>query len=275
MRKACLILIALVLMVSVIVPSVQVHATTEEHSGACGDNLTWEYDGGVLTISGTGPMWDEPEGWEYLDVQKVILEDGVTSIGQFAFSSCGMTEVSIPNSVTVIAAGAFYKCWKLAEIVIPESVTQIGDRAFEDCSSLKKATIQGNIQALEPRTFYMCVELTQVALPASLTSIGDYAFKSCIEMEALAIPEGVTKIGAKAFDYCKKLTQISMPNSMASIASDAFTDCARLQYNTYENSDYLGNESNPYAALIRGTYNDPPVIHPDTKLIAAHAFKSR
>ena len=115
----------------------------------CGDNLTWSYNEGTITISGTGDMYDYSNNsvrfWnqgdtDITDIKKIIIEEGVTSIGEFAFGwaqvDCPVTEVIISNTVARIGKYAFWCCSSLTSIIIPESVTSIGWEAFNGCSSL-------------------------------------------------------------------------------------------------------------------------------------------
>lgn len=118
-----------------------------EKSGTCGANLKWKLtDEGVLTITGTGKMKD----WDYNNhspwhtdksVKQVIIDDGVTTIGEWAFRGCSsLTSVTIPNSVTTIGEEAFRDCSSLTSITIPNSVTTIGESAFQQCKNIKQIT---------------------------------------------------------------------------------------------------------------------------------------
>ena len=181
-----------------------------EESGTCGPNLRWHLtDNGVLTISGKGEMNDYSANyfenrapWRGYDIKRIIIGDGVTTIGVYAFAGCSsLTSVTIPNSVTTIGEEAFEGCRALTSVTIPNSVTKIGDSAFEDCSAL-----------------------TSVTIPNSVTKIGDRAFEYCRALTSVTIPNSVTKIGDHAFDYCSALISVTIPNSVTTIGEDAFTN---------------------------------------------------
>ena len=114
-------------------------------SGSCGSNLTWELDSdGTLTISGTGEMNYYNTPWESnrSEIKKVILKNGVTSIGDYAFRDCSnMTSVTIPKGVKSIGSRAFYNCSRLTSVTIPDSVTSIGSYAFGACNNIKEVHI--------------------------------------------------------------------------------------------------------------------------------------
>jgi len=91
-------------------------------SGQCGENVMWHFDGsGVLTISGTGEMYytEYPEYYDFCEeIEKIIIEQGVTSISDYAFSSMEyLTQVSIPASVTHIGTAAFNECSSLETVI--------------------------------------------------------------------------------------------------------------------------------------------------------------
>ncbi len=177
-------------------------------TGTCGDNLTWEYDGnGVLTISGTGDMYDYDDLTNYspwnrfmLDLKKVIIENGVTSIGKSAFSSySNLTEISIPDSVVVIGESAFSSCSNLTEIFIPDSVVVIGEFAFSSCSNLTEISIPNGVDSIPYGAFIYCSGLTKVSISDSVVSIQGAAFNGCSTLTSVIIPKNVKSIGFSAF----------------------------------------------------------------------------
>ena len=132
-------------------------------SGSCGKKVTYTLsDDGVLTILGTGAMTNftytdndesnRPWHSERESIRKVVIEEGVTSIGNFAFSFCNVQEVTIPSTVTSIGKRAFMGT-PLSSVVIPEGVKTIGENAFWRCTSLQTVTV-----------------------PASTTELGNHAF---------------------------------------------------------------------------------------------------
>ena len=86
-------------------------------------------------------------------IKSVTISDGIKSIGKNAFYSCGITEVSIPSSVTVIENRAFAGCTVLPEITIPDSVESIGEQAFTGCYKLEKVTIGDGVKSLGNEAF--------------------------------------------------------------------------------------------------------------------------
>ncbi|MDY6398761.1 MAG: leucine-rich repeat protein [Treponema sp.] len=143
-------------------------------------------------------------------ITDLVIPEGVTSIGKYAFSWCsGLESVVIPSSVTSIGKYAFRGCSGLKSVTIPSSVTSIWDYAFKDCSGLKSVTIPGSVTSMGKEAFSWCSGLESVTLSEGLRSIGEYAFWGCSGLESVTIPSSVTSIRQYAFDGCSKLTSLT------------------------------------------------------------------
>ena len=170
-------------------------------------------------------------------IKTVVIKDGVTNIGSFAFYECkNLTSVEIPNSVTSIGDDAFSYCENLASIEIPNSVTSIGDYAFEQCYGLTSVTIPNSVTSIGDWAFYFCSSLTSVKIPSSVTSIGDRVFLYCKNLTSVEIPNSITSIGDRAFCNCENLTSAIIPNSVTSIGESVFSGCQSLTSVTIPNS---------------------------------------
>ena len=254
--------------------------------GTCGDkgdNLGWVLtEDGTLTISGEGEMENysakELDGkycttasWGVYreQITLVVLEPGVTGIGEYAFRGCSsltsvtisegatsigleafcdcgsLTSVTIPDGVTSIGDRAFYGCSNLTSVTIPESVTSIGSSAFLGCRSLTSVKIPEGVASIDDQVFRDCSSLASVTVPESITSIGNYAFLGCNSLTSVMIPDGVTSIGDSAFQDCSSLTSVTIPGSVTSIGEYAFNYCSSLTSVTISE----GVASIPYRAF--------------------------
>ena len=148
-------------------------------------------------------------------------------------------------------------------------VKSIGFSAFIDCTHITEVTIPGSVTTIGINAFHGCTGLTYAVISDGVTTIGSSAFGGCENLTSIVIPDSVTTIERHAFDGCNSLTSVRIPDGVTYISASSFNGCAKLQYNVYESGKYLGNESNPYYALI-DTGVDMPLnftIHPDTKII--------
>ncbi|MCR4586592.1 MAG: leucine-rich repeat protein [Lachnospiraceae bacterium] len=201
--------------------------------GSCGNNVRWDLDDeGVLTISGTGPMYNYALGsplWEKNKVKKVVIESGVTNIAKHAFYyNTRCTSIEIPSSVTSIGYEAFHGCSSLTTIEIPSSVTSIENEVFRGCSSLTTIEIPSSITSIGDYAFADCSSLNSIEIPSSVTSIGAWAFSGCSSLSSIEIPSSITSIGERLFYGCSRLTNIVIPTSVTSIGSGAFYGCSSL-----------------------------------------------
>ena len=204
------------------------------HSGNCGangNNLTWILDDtGLLTISGTGEMAD----WTYnsislpwydykSNIKTVIIEDGVTRVGDYAFDRSGLTSVTIPDSVISIGESAFSGCLNLTSVTIPNNVTTIEEYAFDSSG------------------------LTSVIIGNSVTTIGSYAFYNCLFTE-LNIPDSVENLGGFVFSWCPNLKNATIGKNHA-FDTSLFDGCQNL-------INIKANENNENYSSIDGVLFD-------------------
>ncbi len=171
-----------ILMIIALVALLWCGAVFAEAAGTDGD-IAWTLSNdGLLTISGSGAMKDYSMDFvngEFITsahwgtgMTHVVVEAGVTSIGNYAFYGCSnLTSITIPNSVTSIGNSAFCNCRCLANVAIPDGVTSIGDSAFSNCSSLTSVTIPNNVSSIRSHAFYNCSNLISIMIPDSVTNI--------------------------------------------------------------------------------------------------------
>ncbi len=202
-------------------------------TGSCGDNVTYSiYSDMTMVISGTGAMTDfvvDGEGVITRDnndywtqVKTVTIEEGVTSIGAYAFSYCAeLTSVTIPSSVTKIQQCAFRDCTSLASLTIPSSVTIIRDRAFENTAWYNNQP-DGLIYLNDFAYKYKgeMPESSSIAIRNGTVIISEYAFYDCAGLASVTIPNSVRYIGELAFS-CPNLSSIYVESETpASIYTD-------------------------------------------------------
>ena len=204
----------------------QVQANAGKTSGTCGASLKWNYNTSscVLTISGSGAMkkwsFSDAKPWETYKkkIKKVIINDGVTSIGDYAFNQhSGITHVTIPTSVKSIGISAFESCTALTELYIPDSVTYIGDGAFCACHCLKKITIPATAKVASDCIFLVngCSSLTEIAIPNTVKEIGFAAFGGCSSLKSIIVPKSIQVVYKQAFSGCEQLKDVYYAGSQS------------------------------------------------------------
>ncbi len=250
-------------------------------SGTCGNDLTWTLDAdGLLSISGTGDMDNYTNVYEYGGtdyeliptpwygyedaIKTVKINNGVTSIGEFAFSYfTAISDIYISSDVVYIGQCAFSGCTSLESITIPDSVISIGECAFSGCTSLTSINLPNSLTYIERGLVWGCNNLTAIDIPKSVTTIGEYAFDNCIALTNIVIPESVTDIEKNAFSYCSSLSDITIPNSVINIGESAFEGCTSLTSITIpKNVQNIGQQAFGWCSNLTEIYflGDAPEI---------------
>ena len=207
-------------------------------SGSCGDNVTWSYDANscTLTISGSGDMEDYDATYDRDDetyynptypwpssVAKLVVKDGVTRLGSFAF----------------------YKCTSLVEVSLPESIGAFGSYCFAECSQLISLTIPSKVTVIPQGFCSGCKKITAINIPSGVTRINKNAFLTT-GITTLTIPTSVVYIG----------TEIGNINYVTYKGSK--TQWEKIEFGSYNN--FEPTSRNTYApAWDEGTFNNSQI----------------
>ena len=171
-------------------------------SGKCGDNVNYTYNAstGAVIISGTGKMW----GTVYLDddenecsvftntnITSVIIQSGVTDIGDFMFKDCSkLKSIRIANTVVNIGTEALLGCNGLTSIIVDSGNAKYDSR--NQCNAI--------IETATNTLIYGC---KNTVIPNTVTNIGDEAFRGCDGLTSITIPNSVTEIDTNSFYGCE------------------------------------------------------------------------
>ena len=172
-------------------------------------------------------------------IEKVEIPDTVTIIEAGAFGNCvSLTQIKIPDNVVKIGSTAFISCKKLQDIKLPKSLKSIGAWAFYDCDGLEEINVPCNIEEI-PNTFYWgnwrygcifkeCDNLKKINFDEGIKTVPSI-FGDCKSLESVEIPDTVTTIGDGAFSDCINLGNVKIPDSVTKIGSTAFISCEKLK----------------------------------------------
>ena len=277
MKKVISLFLSLTMLLS-IVSVVDFSAYASVKTGKCGDNLKYSLDTetGVLTIRGTGAMYNytmtmtssgsncSSPFYNNRQIKRVIIESGVTSVGNIAFCACmNLMSVAIPDSMINIGDSAFaagiskvdyngtvfqWKTIKIgsgndklknAIIICTDDVIGNGNTVTIDNLKYKinndyTASLVGYTDS--PKNLVIPKNISYESGKFKVTSIGNYAFDKCTSLTSVTIPDSVTSIGNFAFNGCRSLTDVTIGNSVTSIGEYAFNGCTSLTNVTIPNS---------------------------------------
>lgn len=203
-----------------------------DDNNKCGENLTWEFKGGTLSIDGTGDMYDYSEDYlapwseHCVEITNVTISDGVTSIGSYAFCYCSVKSITLPFGLKHIGSSAFSNCPNIQQINIPDSVEYIDPYAFSCCKGLHTVQLPASLTLISEELFAECDNLRNLSIPGSVTEIGANAFLRCTAFILEKLPAGIKSIGAAAFANCGNIESLALPGTLESIGEAAFNGTA-------------------------------------------------
>ena len=182
----------------------------------------------------------------------VNIADGAVTINAQAFDTCRkITDITFPDTLSVIGKTAFYGCSKLnfeslsknlkeigehafgncsgiTNLVLPESLVTVDLYAFYGCSGLKSLVFSSEIKNWSSRTFEACSNLESVELLASIKTIPSGTFENCRSLKNVSLGNALERIGSDAFKDCRSLVEIQIPESVSNIYDGAFDGCSSL-----------------------------------------------
>lgn len=228
-------------------------------------NLQWFLSPeGVVTISGTGALascknvgsaaapiyrmpWYHPE-----KIKKIVVGEGITSIGTYALHAPNVTEIVLPSTVTKVGKFACFGDKKLTTVTIPagSKLRTIGERAFEQCTSLKQIYLPDSVTAIGEGAFTK-TGLTSFRVPAGVKTIPSMAFRDTRSLQEINLPASVVKVKKYAF-YGSGLTAVAVRNPKCAIGQHSGTIPAKVIWG------YSGSTAQKYAKKYGRTFKVIP-----------------
>ena len=229
-------------------------------------------------------QYDGDDTTGVLEVPETINGKTVTGIYKSAFSNTKFSEIILPDTLTSIGDFAFSSCSNLTSIEIPAAVTSIGNSIFSSCKGLTNISIASGstsyqvidqvVYSKDGKTLVTCPAARQVTIPAAVTKIADYAFYYNTNLQNITIPESVTELGEGAFGNCSGLSGITfegegltaigthcfrsdtslsvvrIPASVKTLGAYAFSYCSGLKH------VYFKGDAPTFGETIDGTFYD-------------------
>ena len=164
-------------------------------------------------------------------LENITLNEGITSIGDCAFSMCiRLEKADIPSTVTSIGENGFSYCASLKSVVLPDNLTSLGAKAFLGCSSIQTIKLPKGLTSIPTSAFEGCSSLTYLSVPETVTSIADRAFANCQSLAIVTFNGDLTTLGSEAFAGCYALNNVVVPNVTGTLGTGVFKDCNALKF---------------------------------------------
>lgn len=230
-RKIHIRLVALVAALLLLIPVIP---RAKAASGSCGDKLTWQVVGSVLTVSGKGEMENyteqKPAPWSGMQITSVQIGSGVTSVGTLAFFNMqSVTAVTLEDSVKTIGKYAFYGCKDLKLLNLGQGIQTIEESAFEQCVSLMSLRLPQSLQVIGQQAFYCCEALQTVTVPGSVTQMDSAVFAYCTALHTAIVNAQIQQLPVWTFYGCAALESVLLHPGIVETGAEAFAGSAMTE----------------------------------------------
>lgn len=140
----------------------------------------------------------------------ITFSDKLNTIKEDAFFATNLTEIIIPENVTMIEREAFSRS-KAVSVTVKGDQTTLGSSVFSFSPNLKKAVFEKGIKKLSRSTFHTCTELEEVNFNDNLEEVGETAFSQCFKIRDIKFAKNTTAFGELVFAYCHEIRTITIP----------------------------------------------------------------
>lgn len=193
-------------------------ASQPEYPTGTSGEAVWTLKDGTIYVTGTGIFSGasnaDSQPWEYFEdqIRHVVVEDGVTVIGDLIFAHT----------------------YNLETVTIADSVTQICEGAFRNCYALRSVKLPAKLQELDDFVFAYCEKLESIELPDTLTKMGGSVFTGCSSLASVKLPQTLYDIQQMNFDSCMSLTEVTIPAGVGFLRHASFPNCFNLKKVVFE-----------------------------------------
>ena len=253
--------------------NVTVHTATKRTQGSCGTNLTWSlWSNGTLLIQGTGAMNDYSSSssapWRYETYDRVVIAEGVTSVGDYAFSYSSCADFTLPSTLTRIGSSAFANS-RISALTLPNCNVNLENYAFYYCTNLSSisfgsgAVTIGTSSDGSGSVFHHCDALTSVTIPANVSlKYSNMLFEHCENLETATVRSPI--LGSYTFECCLSLRSVNL-SGVQTVGNGTFLGTPALTAVTYPASVteiqgmQFGVQGSNYCGISTVTFMNPDV----------------
>ncbi len=191
----------------------------------------------------------------------VVLPQGVTEIGEFAFSRSSLTGITIPDGTTTICYGAFYHCDNLGSVTLPDSIISVEPKAFSHTAWVDDFLLSGQDDFLISGGVLVAYrgKSSKVTIPDGVRVIAGEAFKGNGQMESVVCPDSLTVIGEGAFEGCRYLSKVQLGNGVTQVKDRAFSECSLKELDLPASVQEMGLKAVDDTVTVNYAQNQQPV----------------
>ncbi|MCH5228680.1 MAG: leucine-rich repeat domain-containing protein [Muribaculaceae bacterium] len=194
-------------------------------------DLSYSVSNDSLTVIWPGEVKELPS-YEFKDnrvLRRIVLEEGVEIIGEYAFLGCeNLTEIILPSTLREIREGAFRECSSLKKLEIPEGVSIIPAYMCAWDENLEEVSLPESVRDIQRNAFSYCYRLKEIDLPSLLIHIGPNAFSFCTDLKEISVPDTMEELESYAFSGCENLQRAKLPSNSKMLGELLFTGCRNI-----------------------------------------------